>query len=99
VAVRLSTTLIESALAPPVNLIDQWCMRTLSRIESSARNREGWIELPLLIRGLQEAQRVVVETTAGRFIVGHTVRSGIRWWFVPDWRVSDPDDLALYEVS
>jgi hypothetical protein len=74
-------------------------MRTLSRIESSARNREGWIELPLLIRGLEEAQRVVVETTAGRCIVGHTVRSGIRWWFVPDWQVRDPEDLELYEVS
>jgi hypothetical protein len=74
-------------------------MRTLSRIESNARNQQGWIELPLLIRGLEEAQRVVVETTAGRLIVGHTVRSGIRWWFVPDWRVHDPDDLALYEVS
>jgi hypothetical protein len=74
-------------------------MRTLSRIDSSARNYEGWIELPLLIRGLEEAQRVVVETTAGRFIVGHTVRWGIRWWLVPDWLVRDPNDLALYEVS
>jgi hypothetical protein len=91
--------LIEPALAPPAKLIDQWFMRTLSRIDSSARNFEGWIELPLLIRGLEEAQRVVVETTAGRFIVGHTVRSGIRWWFVPDWRVDDPENLSLYEVS
>jgi hypothetical protein len=74
-------------------------MRTLSRIDSSARNHEGWIELPLLIRGLEEAQRVVVETMAGRLIVGHTVRSGIRWWFVADWLVRDPNDLALYEVS
>lgn len=91
--------MIGQALAPPVNLIDQWCMRTLSRIESSARNNEGWIELPLLIRGLEEAQRVVVETTAGRLIVGHTVRWGIRWWFVPDWRVQEVDDIALYEAS
>jgi hypothetical protein len=74
-------------------------MRTVSDIDSSRRNREGWVELPLLIRGLEEAQRVVVETTAGRLIVGHTVRSGIRWWFVPDWRVDDPADLPLYEVS
>jgi hypothetical protein len=72
-------------------------MRTLSRIDSSTRNNEGWIELPLLIRGLEEAQRVVVETTRGRHIVGHTVRAGIRWWFVPDWRVDDLDDLARYE--
>jgi hypothetical protein len=74
-------------------------MRTLSRIDSSARNFEVCIELPLLIRGLEEAQRVVVETTAGRYIVGHTVRSGIRWWFVPDWRVDDPEHLPLFEVS
>jgi hypothetical protein len=74
-------------------------MRTLSRIDSSSRNHEGWIELPLLIRGLEEAQRVVVETTAGRFIVGHTVRWGIRWWFVPDWPVDDLENLSLYEVS
>jgi hypothetical protein len=74
-------------------------MRTISRIDSSARNAEGWVALPLLLRGLEEAQRVVVETTNGRYIVGHTVRSGLRWWFVPDWRVRDPDDLALFEVS
>ena len=74
-------------------------MRTISGIDSSARNREGWVALPLLLRGLEEAQRVVVETTKGRYIVGHTVRSGIRWWFVPDWLVRDPADLPLYEVS
>jgi hypothetical protein len=74
-------------------------MRTLSRIDSNARNCQGWVALPLLIRDLEEAQRVMVETTGGRYMVGHTVRSGIRWWFVPDWRVHDPDDLALYEVS
>lgn len=74
-------------------------MRTLSRIDSSTRNREGWIALPLLIRGLEEGQRVVVETTRGRYIVGHTVRSGLRWWFVSDWRVRDVSDLPLYEVS
>jgi len=74
-------------------------MRTLSRIDSTSRNHEGWVALPLLLRGLEEAQRVVVETTNGRYIVGHTVRSGIRWWFVPDWRVDDANDLALFDVS
>ena len=74
-------------------------MRTLTRIESSVRNCEGWVALPLLIRGLEEAQRVVVETTHGRYIVGHTVRAGFRWWFVPDWRVDDANDLALFDPS
>lgn len=74
-------------------------MRTLTRIDSGARNSEGWVALPLILRGLEEAQRVVVETTRGRYIVGHTVRAGLRWWFVPDWRVDDGSDLVLYEPS
>lgn len=74
-------------------------MRTLTQVDSSARNPEGWVALPLLIRGLEEAQRVIVETNGGRYIVGHAVRTGLRWWFVPDWRVDDANDLALYDVS
>ena len=74
-------------------------MRTLPHIDSGARNSEGWVALPLLLRGLEEAQRVVVETANGRYIVGHTVRPGFRWWLVPDWRVDDADDLALFDAS
>ena len=74
------------------------CMRTLTRIDSSVRSREGWVALPILIRGLEEAQHIVVETTSGRFIVGHAVRSGRRWWLVPDWNLPPGSDLAPYEA-
>ncbi len=73
--------------------------RRFTGIDTTRRNREGWVALPLLIRGLEEARRVVVETNQGRFIVGHTVHSGARWWLIPDWSVKDKDQLPLYEVS
>jgi len=56
------------------------------------------VALPILIRGLEEAQHIVVETTSGRFIVGHAVRSGRRWWLVPDWNLPPGSDLAPYEA-
>lgn len=66
-------------------------MRNLAGIDTSKRSPEGWVPLPLLIRGLEEAERVTVQIGPDRFLVGHTVRDGARWFFVTDWRAAGAD--------
>jgi len=74
-------------------------MRVLNRIDTHARSHEGWVALPLLIRGLEEGQRVAVETAGRRYLIGHAVRTSLRWWFVPDWHTDSAEDLPLHEAQ
>lgn len=73
-------------------------MRTLTGINSRHRSPEGWVPLSILNSALEEGQRVALELDAERYIVGHTVYSGARWWLVPDWR-TDATSLHHYEES
>lgn len=73
-------------------------MRTLQGINTRRRSPEGWVPLPLLIRALEEGQRIALDVGGQRYIVGHAVRHSARWWLVPDWR-TDAANLRFYEDS
>ena len=73
-------------------------MRTLTGINHHRRSTEGWIQLPLVIRGLEESERVALDIGGSRYIVGHVTRSRFLWWLIPDWR-TNASDLHRYEVS
>ena len=86
-------------LRPRGQIVIDGRMRTLTRIDTRARSNEGWVALPLLVRGLEEGQRVALETAGRRYLIGHAVRMNLRWWFVVDWGADDADDLPLYDVQ
>jgi hypothetical protein len=71
-------------------------LRTLTGINTSQRSPEGWIPLPLILRGLTEAQRIAVRVGDDRYLIGHAVHSGMRWWMVPDW-LAKAVDLPKFE--
>lgn len=86
---------IHVALAHRACLCDRSCMKKLTGITTSHRTREGWIPLPYVIRGLREAELVAIDVGGQRYLIGHAVRQGLRWYVVPDWRTSgiDPDSI------
>lgn len=60
-------------------------MRELNKVNVHLRSPESWIPLPVLLRSLEEAQRVVLPAGEDGYIVGHAAHFGHRWWVVPDW--------------
>jgi hypothetical protein len=73
-------------------------LRILAGIDTSNRSNENWIPLPLVLRGLAEAQRIAVQVGPDKYLIGHAVHSGLRWWMVPDW-LARAADLPKYAES